>query len=551
MTRNLGSLAEGVADVVVVGAGIYGATIAREAALRGLDVRLVERDDFGAATSANSHHIIHGGIRYFQHGDLPRVVESIRERHALSAIAPHLVRPLPVVIPTYGHGLKSREVMTLALGLHRAVERLTGHRRRLVVPDLPPGPLSRERVRELLPGLPESGLTGGVLLYDSQVENSERLLLGILRSAVDAGARIANHLEVEDVIREGDRVAGVRARDRLGGAEIEVRGRVVVNAAGPWIGRVLARAGAAWPAPRFARALNLVVRELFPRVAAGLYGTRVHRDAAEIVARGQRLYFLAPWRGRTILGTAYAPHAGEPSDWILRRGEVEALLAEINAAYPPARLDVGDVALVHRGLLPAGERVVVGGEPEIRKHFAIRDHERDGAPGLLSVVGVKYTTARDGAVRVVDLRFERRGARPPRSTPAVTPLPGGDVGDDAEAFRRRELERAPSHLDREGLARVLRNHGAGYGEVLCHLEPGEDAPAVAMLRAEVRHGVREEMAMTLADLVFRRTDLASAGHPGGEALATAARLAAAELGWSAERTAAEIAAVEERYVIQP
>ncbi|MGH7898574.1 MAG: glycerol-3-phosphate dehydrogenase/oxidase [Candidatus Binatia bacterium] len=549
MKRDLRALTEGVADLVVIGGGIYGTTIAREAALRGLDVRLVESGDFGAATSANSHHIIHGGIRYWQHGDLGRVLESVRERHVLSRIAPHLVRPLPAVIPTYGHGLRGREVLTLGIAVHRALELATGHRDRVSVPDFSPGPLSRRRIVELLPGLPEHDLTGGVLVYDSQVTNSERLLLAIVRSAVEAGARAANYVEALAFLRDGGRVAGVSARDRIGEETLEIRARTVINAAGPWLSTVAHLHGGARTAQplRFARALNLVTREVIPRVAAGLYGKLAHHDSAELVSRGRRFLFLVPWRGRTILGTAYKPHEGDSAAGAIRRRDVGALLDEINAAYPAAKLAVEDVALVHTGLLPAAGSSAKTGEPEIDKHYRIVDHSAEGAPGLLSVVGVKYTTARDVAARVVDAAFRSWGKRPPRSTSAERVLPGGEIGDDFETYRAAEISRNDG-FDRAAIDRLVGNYGSRTAEVLRHVEPGR-TDVSALLAAEVRHGVREEMALTLSDLVFRRTDVGSAGHPGRETLAAVARLAAGELGWSPERTAEEIAATEARYRI--
>jgi glycerol-3-phosphate dehydrogenase len=548
MKRDLQALARGVADVVVIGAGIYGAAIAREAALRGLDVRLVERDDFGGATSSNSHHIIHGGMRYLQHGDVARVLESIRERHSLSRIAPHLVRPQPVVIPTYGHGLRGRELLVLGAAVHRALELATGHRERLVRPGLPPGPLSKSRVLELLPGIQERGLTGGVLLYDSQVTNSERLTLAMLRSAVDAGANIANYVEAQGFRHERGRLVAVALRDRIHGETTEIASRAFVNATGPWAPPLARLAGSSAPPRRFARALNLVTREIFSRVGAGLYAGRHHHDSSELLGRGQRLLFLVPWRGRTILGTDYAPHADDPAALGVRRADVERLLDGINEACPAARLTIGDVALVHCGLLPAAATSARTGEPEIDKHYRIVDHASDGAAGLVSVIGVKYTTARDVAERTVDLVVRSCRMRASRSTSAEQPLPGAEFGADFESYLAAELARARG--DRAAFERLVRNHGARHVEVLRHLEPsGEDPSALALLRAEVRHAAREEMALTLADIVLRRSDVGAAGHPGADLLAAAARFSAEELGWSRERTADEIAAVERRYAI--
>jgi glycerol-3-phosphate dehydrogenase len=548
LRRDPRALADGVSDLVVVGGGIYGAAIAREAALRGLAVTLVERGDFGAATSANSHKIIHGGLRYLQHLDLPRLRESLRERATLETIAPHLVHPLPVVIPTFGHGLRGKEILALGVSLHRLLRLVMREPPSGVVDGVAAGPISRERLVELLPGLADSNATGGVVFYDSQVYDSERLLFAYLRSAVDAGARVANYVEATGFLRErGEprRVSGIVAEDAFDGTRYEVRARTVVNAAGPWVAAVLGRAGSPWRGSGLVRAMNVVTRQLFGGVAAGLYGRAPHRDGDAVLSRGQRLYFFVPWRDRTIIGTGNAPFDGDPSRLVVTRADVEAFLAEVNVAYPPARLSPADVTLVYAGLQP---RAQTRGDAQIAKHYRLVDHAADGLPGLFSVEGVKYTTARDVAEKLVDRLCTAFGGPQTPSRSARELLPGSEVGrfEDyvrAETARHRELPAAD-------VERLVRTHGSRYADVLAMLPSEERLEPFAVARAEARHAVREEMALKLADVVLRRTQIGAAEHPGRDVLEAIADVMTKELAWTKERTAGELAEVEARYGVR-
>jgi glycerol-3-phosphate dehydrogenase len=291
--RDLAALTAREHDLLVVGGGIHGAAAAWDAAQRGLAVALVEAGDFGSGTSWNSLKTIHGGLRHLQRADLASLRESTRERAALMRIAPELVRPLPFLLPLYGHGLRGREAMAAAL---LAADLLSTGRN----DGLPPSHriprsrvLSPKEVRERAPGVEAGGLTGGAWWTDAQVQSSERLLFGFLHAAADAGTALANRVEVAGLIRKDGRVAGATARDREGNATLEVRSRMVLNAAGPWSDALAASAGIARkPAPML-RAVNLVLRRrLVDREALG--------------GRGDGRYlFLVPWSDRSILGTGY------------------------------------------------------------------------------------------------------------------------------------------------------------------------------------------------------------------------------------------------------
>jgi glycerol-3-phosphate dehydrogenase len=475
LKRDLGALAAREWDVAVVGGGIYGAAVAWDAAQRGLDVALVEREDFGSGASWNSLKTIHGGLRYLQKLDLGRLRQSARERATLLAIAPEIVRPLPFVVPTYGHGPTGREALALGLWLN---DRLTRDRNRGLPADhcIPDArTVSAGEALGLVPGLERRGLTGAALWHDAQAASTERLTLAFVLAAAGAGALAANHAEAVSFLRAAGRVAGVAVRDTLDGATLEVRARVVVNAAGPWADELLARAGLRRAPAALLRARNLVLRR--PPAVPLAVGAR---------SEG-RFLFLVPWAGRTIVGTSYEPAEGVPSDPL-------AFLDEAAGAFPWAGIRREDVAVVHEGLVPGR-----GGAAGLSTRPRLHDHEvEDGVPGLVSLQGVKYTTARLVAERAVDLVVRRlpREATPCRT--AVTPLEEarlltGPIGDRA------------------------------------------------------RRAVGDEMARTLADAVLRRLDLGTAGPAPPEEIDAVAGVMAAELGWDAGRERSERAALDAFY----
>jgi glycerol-3-phosphate dehydrogenase len=397
--RDLPALASDALDLVVVGGGIHGAAAAWDAAQRGLSVALVEREDFGSGTSWNSLKTIHGGLRHLQRADVASLRESMRERRALLAVAPALVRPLPFFVPAYGHGLGGREALALAL---RVNDWLTPDRNRGLdeAARVPDGrTVSARRALDMLPGLDGRGLTGAGIYCDAQASSTERLTLGFVHAAADRGARVANHAEAVEVLRAEGRVAGVAVRDALTGQTLEVRARLVLNAAGPWADEVMGRAGLRRPRTPQLRARNLVLRRSPPFP----YGVGARS--------GGRFLFLVPWEGTTLVGTDYQPAADRPRD----PGE---FLAEADRAFPWVGLAGSRVALVHEGLVPGR------GGAELAMRPRLRDHEaEDGLPGLVSIESVKLTTARAVAERAVDLVFRRLRRPAPPCRTAVTPLP--------------------------------------------------------------------------------------------------------------------------------
>jgi glycerol-3-phosphate dehydrogenase len=524
--------------------------------LRGLKVALIDKGDFGGATSANSLKTIHGGLRYLQQLDLLRMRESIRERMVLMRIAPHLVHPLPVLMPTYGCKLKSRPALLAALLANDIVgfdrNRLSDPQKRI-----PNGhTMSSRELKELIPGYDKHNLNGGALWFDCQCVNTERLLLAYVISAAKKGADAANYVKATGLLLEGARVTGIRAQDVMTGDYFDIRSRLVVNESGPWVDEVLSGLNSRSPRRRFIRstAMNLVVnRKVADRFALGLSGPFRHVFADGSESNGFRILFFSPWRGRTIIGTNHRPHAGGGREYKITEREILDFLADINRAYPAAEIRRDEVAFFSGGFLPMKGIHPRTGEVQLVRHYKIHDHAlQDGIEGLITVVGVKYTTARDVARRTVDLIAARIGQKTAPSRTATTPLYGGEI-ERFDDFLKGNLSRRLRGHDEKVMAHLSRNYGSALGDILGYEKdggeplgriPGSDE----VLRAEVLHGVREEMALNLADVVFRRTDLGSAGHPGEAALVETASLMARELGWNDAKREAEIAAVNRMYI---
>ncbi len=491
MRRNLSDLDGIEHDLLVIGGGIQGACIAWDATLRGLRVALVERDDFGAATSANSLRIVHGGIRYLARGDLVRMRESIRERSALLRVAPGLVEPLPVLLPTGPAGVPGRAAFGAALTLTHL---LSLDRNRGLHPSRRIGAgriVSRAECLRLCPALASDDITGGALWYDARMARPERLTLAFVASAAAAGALVANYAEAEEFEVARGSVRSVGVVDRLGGRRHEVRARQVLVATGPWTAPLAARVGRATGipggAPAQALALNLVVGRRLANAAVGL---RAAPSAApDPGGSGGRFLFLAPQDQSTLLGTWYGVTQAERDPGpALDRG-AEELLAAFSRACPGLGLSGSDVVGRQWGRLPLKAGLESGAAATLAERPLI-GRSRPGEPdNLLTVEAVKYTTARAVAQSVVDLVLASMGLGPRPSLTDRTPLLGAELSQNGQ----------PS------------------------------------LEQRVRHAVREEMAMTLSDVVYRRTALGDPPGPDRDALSLAARIAGEELAWDDRR----------------
>lgn len=533
MTRDVARLGARTFDVLVVGGGIYGLTIAADAAQRGLSVALVERDDFGSGTTFNHLRTIHGGLRYLQSLDLERARESILERRTLARIAPHAVQPMPFVLPLTSRFIRGPLMMRAGFLLDALIAR----DRNDGVPDhlrLPAGQvLTAAEARRRFPLVDQPRLVGAALWHDYVTVESDRLTLSWGLLAARHGAELANHAEATRLLADGTRIVGAQVVDRLTDRHVDVAARLVVNATGADLDRLLADLQAPTGMPLL-RAVNLVTR-----LAAG--GAAIGGQAAS-----GRALFMVPWRGRALFGTFESAtfcqaDATRPTD-----DEVARFVAEVASAFPGSGLTRDDVTLVHRGVVPA--RAANGGVA-LEGHQRVRDHANGARAldGLISIAGTKYTTARSVAEQITDRVLTKLGRPPVPSRTAGTLLAGTD---DASAPAALTSTRADLPGD------VRAHLAAAYGPAAERIESiaasdpalaarvSDDSPVIA---AQIAWAVQHEMAVTLADAVIRRTALGALGHPGEAALSRAAAIMSTVCGWDPERRDREVCAVREFY----
>ena len=546
MQRSTQSLTDTQFDVLVIGGGAFGAAAAREASLRGLRSALIERFDFGGATSAECFKMVHGGIRYLQHADLPRLRASCRERSTFLRIAPHLVHPLPIAIPTYGRGRRGRAFLGAGACVYDllTLDRNWGiadPQRRVRRTQF----LSRTELLAVFPHLAAPDLSGAVVFEDGQMYNPARLVLAFVKAAVERGSTACNYVEALHYLREGSRVIGVRARDSLSGETFDVRARLTLNAAGPWADYLHAKDARFGEPSRtlFSRDAYFIVNRT-PKSAYALAVQGLSRDKDAVLSRANRHLFAAPWGDKTLFGVWHRHFMDPPDAAKIAREELQSWITELNTVYPALQLTMDEVSFAHCGLVPFGETATQE-ELSFGKQSRLIDHRKQGIGGLVSLVGIRFTTARSDAARAIEMLLRQMPARPvPRASLSSlqTPLPGGNI--DSFARFCTQSKHALGSIHGPAARALLRNFGTEFRDVieLCRTDPAGACTIAGTetLAGEIWHAVDREMAVRLEDVVMRRTNLAAGRHPGRQALESVANEMARRLHWSAQRAIEEI-----------
>ncbi|MFI5375038.1 MAG: glycerol-3-phosphate dehydrogenase/oxidase [Candidatus Rokuibacteriota bacterium] len=515
-------------DAVVIGGGMAGAGVARDLALRGASVALFEKGDFASGTSSKSSKLIHGGLRYLELGDFKLVRESLREKKTLERLAPHLVRPLPFLVPIYRGG--ARGLITVRVGMW-------------LYDLLTPGKTT-ERYRVLRPvealamepSVRAEDLRGAGYYFDDLLLYPERLCLENVLSAARHGARVFNYCEVEEFVPGRRGIEGVKVRDLLSGQVQLARATAIVNCAGPWVDRLRAMAKVADRSPRVVRTTK-GIHCLLPRMTD---------RAVYLSARDERMIFVIPWREFSLVGTTDTDFEGDPDRLWATREEVTYLLEEVAKVLPDKRATFDNVSYTYAGVRP------LSFEPGAPASKVSRDHKviPEGPDGrFLSVTGTKLTCFRSLAEDVGDRVMRLLGRGEPPRTARLT-LDGADeeVGKiEARVWMDVSEEMAATGLSLGTLRTLVETYGRAYPRVLelgRKLPDGFErlCPSNPEIVAQLHHAVREELAVSLQDVLLRRTGIGQSRCQGLDcAEPIAARMA--ELGgWSRRRLDAELEA---------
>jgi glycerol-3-phosphate dehydrogenase len=519
--RNPADTATQTFDLIVIGAGVNGAGIARDAAMRGLKVLVLDKGDISSGTSAWSTRLIHGGLRYLEHREVGLVRESLRERERLLRIAPHLVRPLPMLIPVYAGARRGPLTVRAGMILYDLLssgKSLERHRM-----------LSPQETLSRAPGLAAENLRGAAVYYDAQVEYAERLIFENALSAARQGATVLTYSRVDNFIIEEGAARGVEFTDLVNNTAHAARGRVVLNVAGPWVDEVLALGG------RLAGRLicgtkgsHLVIDE-FAGAPAGAVYVEAQTDG--------RPFFIIPWNNAYLIGTTDLPFDGSPDEAAASEEEISYLLAETNRVIPRAGLTRDAVRYTYSGVRPLPCRTSLDPAGITRRHF-IRDHA-PALEGFLSIVGGKLTTYRSLSEQAVDAVFKKLGRRSPECRTAQESLPGAEGKSFAAELKMK------SDLPEAAVERLLKIYGTRAGEVLKLAADDKElrepfSKVSGAIAAEVVFSFREEMAQKLTDCLWRRTMVGMNAWAGLDAVEAAAEIGRKYLGWDDARAAREV-----------
>jgi len=561
----LAALSEDEFDVVVVGGGITGAGVALDAATRGYSVALVERADFASGTSSRSSKLVHGGLRYLQNFDLALVREALLERQLMVALAPHLVHPLPLVVPAFA-GARPDRLVGVGLNLYDVMsvdrDRLRSRRGRRARASAgrssgeqgnqamqPEGGeswsperhrvISGEEVLELLPALAAREPTSGYLFYDCQTDDV-RLVLTVLGEAERFGTVCANRLNVTGLLERDGRIRGVRAQDGESGAELELRAANVINATGVWADQLRpddrseigqhgeSERGGGVPFIRPSRGTHLILRhEDLPLVGGAI-----------VPAGNGRSIFALPWLGRTLVGTTDNDYEGDLEHVRPSGEDIDYLLQAVNDFFG-AELDPGDLAGAFAGVRP----LISSGDPKKSVDISRKAELYETAGGMITITGGKLTTWRRMAKMAVDRLVERDARDAPCRTHEI-PL--------GQAIAPEDLPRVEGVLAESYPALAYRYGDAAHQVLALAAESNPAHPELAQpivpglpdLLAEAVLAARKEQARSIGDVLLRRTrlgllaarELGGVGNP----IDRVADVLARELDWSPERRGEEI-----------
>ncbi|MGH8462377.1 MAG: FAD-dependent oxidoreductase [Stenotrophobium sp.] len=509
LVRDIAALKSRHYDLLVIGGGIYGAWTAYDAARRGLSVALVEKNDWASGTSSASSKLIHGGLRYLEHYEFALVRHSLRERRTLSRIAPHLVRPLNFILPVWKGPRAGMVTLAAGLTLYDLLaagdQPVPRHKR-----------YRRERLLNDYPYIDPDKLLGGFRYGDCQ-EDDARMVMTVVAAAQAAGATVCNRVGAEEILMRAGTACGARVQDGISGERFDLHAAVVVNAAGPWARQLL---GAQAPKVRLIKGTHLIL----PAIAG-------NRNAFLLTANDGRVFFVIPWYGRTLVGTT-EKELTDPADAVPTPDEISYLIAGVKSGLPGLGWTEADVIAAFSGVRTLQAEDTNNLAAVSREFDVLEPQSR-----LIMPIGGKFTTSRCDAVEIVDAVYRSLGKRAPPSTTHLHVLPGAPT-DEFEPWQAGAMKTLGGFgVDAESAQWLTLRHGTRVTRIIEllqeHSEWRQRIHAEApFIRAEAILAVRDEMALSLDDVIRRRMPLSLLVHGAANWQAGLAELVSAEMLYS-------------------
>ena len=530
--RDLAQIQQTEFDVIVIGGGINGAGVARDAALRGLRTILVEKNDFASGSSSWSSRLIHGGLRYLEYFEFPLVRESLKEREVLLRTAPHLVTPLQLTIPIYRD--RSRPYWKIWAGM--ILYDIFSFDKTLPVHRM----LPQKKFKQLFRSLDGDNLTGGSQYYDGQVTLAERLCLENIISAQNAGATVLNYAEVIELPIKDSRITDVVCKDKLTGESFTISGSanaVMINTAGPWIDRVCQRGSKSGEDVTIGNGKknggtkgSHIVVDPFP----GAPGSTLYVEAKS----DNRPFFIIPWLDKYLIGTTDLPYKDDIDNMKADNEEIDYLLRETNSVIPTAKLERDDVKFTYSGVRPLPNSDGKKPGSITRKHI-IFDHRKEGVKNLFTLIGGKLTTYRNVGEEMVDAIFKRMKRSPQPCVTDSLPLPGCILPSDERI--QQAIAQYDSTVSAKTIDHLFSVYGARALEVLALTKDNPELcqpvdPDVPDIKAQIVYAVESELAHTLVDILRRRTTLAMNGHYGINLLPVVTETLQKHCNWTQEQS---------------
>ncbi|MCB9207161.1 MAG: FAD-dependent oxidoreductase [Ignavibacteriales bacterium] len=471
---------------------------------------MIEKNDFGSQTSANSLKVLHGGFRYIQHANIWRMRESIYSRKVFQQTAPHLVKNIPFLFPTAGYSVKSRPALTAALFINDII---SADRNKNILPEskIPGGTtISKSKVEKIIPNLEDKNFNGGAVWYETVALNTERLLFEFLVLANENGAELANYVKAEELIIEGNKIKKVRAKDEMTGVEFFIKADFVIDSVGPWLNKFLTpKTNLEVLKSPLTKAVNIIIKKnYFKEYAVGIESTKEFKDKDAIINKGKRLFFLVPIGDYTMIGTTYKVYEDDPDNCKITDYDLQEIINEINDSYEGFNIRLKDVVQSHVGILPM-QNLESKNEFDVQpdKHSLVFDHINGNVENLISVKSVKYTTAPSVAKQVVDIL----------KTKSVNASQGNKRSDKTlESYSKikDDFFKIYSSYNYTLLKRLWNIYGISSSKVIDFIELNDDTKKMIIEDYEIYLGelfynYENEMAITAYDIIDRRLGLSA------------------------------------------